>query len=198
MIYQSQILQYLAANKQDFSRKYRLKKLGIFGSYARNERTPISDLDLLIEFEDDTSDLTEKKDFLRKQIQSVLAYKWIYAGKNISNLFSVNKFYRMQFMYSVSRRDYFCLLNMLDCIDKIRQYSSKFTSADDFWEDNQAFEASVMNFIIIGEMVEKLSVELIDVSNNEIDWFKIKGFRNILAHNYFGVDAEEVWLILSI
>ena len=73
MIYQSQILQYLSANKQDFSRKYRLKKLGIFGSYARNEQTPISDLDLLIEFEDDTSDLTEKKDFLRKQIQSVFS-----------------------------------------------------------------------------------------------------------------------------
>jgi uncharacterized protein with HEPN domain len=25
---------------------------------------------------------------------------------------------------------------------------------------------------------------------------KIKGFRNILAHNYFGVDAEEIWQII--
>ena len=102
----------------------------------------------------------------------------------------------MQFMYSVNQRDYFCLLNMLDCIDKIKQYSSLFSSADAFWEANQAFEASLMNFIIIGEMVEKLSEELKDTSNNEIDWVKIKGFRNILAHNYFGVDAEEVWQII--
>jgi uncharacterized protein with HEPN domain len=85
---------------------------------------------------------------------------------------------------------------MLDCIDKIRQYSSPFTSADAFGEANQAFEACLMNFIVIGEMVEKLSEELKDASYDEIDWFKIQGFRNILAHNYFGVDAEEVWQII--
>jgi uncharacterized protein with HEPN domain len=85
---------------------------------------------------------------------------------------------------------------MLDAIDKIKHYSLPFTSADDFGCADQTFEASLMNFIIIGEMVEKLSDELIDASKNEIDWFKIKGFRNILAHNYFGVDAEEVWQII--
>jgi len=71
MINQSQILHYLSANKQSISRKYHLKKLGIFGSYARSEQTPESDLDLLIEFEDNTPDLTEKKEYLRKDIQSV-------------------------------------------------------------------------------------------------------------------------------
>ena len=71
MVNQSQILHYLSANKQHISRKYHLKKLGIFGSYARNEQKPESDLDLLIEFEDNTPDLTDKKDFLRKEMQSV-------------------------------------------------------------------------------------------------------------------------------
>ena len=85
---------------------------------------------------------------------------------------------------------------MLDSIDKINEYTSVFQSADDFYEVAQAFDATLMNFIVIGEMVEKLSDELITNSNTEIDWFKIKGFRNILAHNYFGVDAEEVWQII--
>jgi len=71
MLNQNQIIQFLSANKQNISRKYHLKKLGIFGSYARNEQTIESDLDLLVEFEDNTPDLTEKKDFLRKEIQSV-------------------------------------------------------------------------------------------------------------------------------
>jgi len=99
-------------------------------------------------------------------------------------------------MYNVNRKDYYCLLNMLDAIEKIKYYSSPFTSVDDFYCATQAFDASLMNFIVIGEMVEKLSDELITSSNTEIDWFKIKSFRNILAHNYFGVDAEEVWQII--
>jgi len=99
-------------------------------------------------------------------------------------------------MYNPNRKDYFSILNMLDAIEKIKQYSAPFVSADDFHNADQAFDASLMNFIIIGEMVEKFSDELINKTENEIDWFKIKGFRNILAHNYFGVDAEEVWQII--
>ena len=71
MVNQTQILEYLSANKQDISQKYHLKKLGIFGSYARSEQTSESDLDLLVEFEENTPDLTDKKEFLRKEIQSI-------------------------------------------------------------------------------------------------------------------------------
>ena len=71
MINQTQIINYLSLNKQDISQKYNLTKLGIFGSYARNEQTATSDLDLIVEFEDNTPDLTDKKDFLRAEIESV-------------------------------------------------------------------------------------------------------------------------------
>ena len=71
MVNQSQILGYLSENKQKFALKYQLKKIGIFGSYARNEQMPESDLDLLVEFEENTSDLMDKKEFLRKEIQSI-------------------------------------------------------------------------------------------------------------------------------
>ena len=71
MVTQNQIIHYLSTNKQSISRKYRLKKLGIFGSYARNEQTPASDLDLIVEFEDNTPDLYDVKDYLQKEIQSV-------------------------------------------------------------------------------------------------------------------------------
>ena len=99
-------------------------------------------------------------------------------------------------MYNVKQKDYFYLLNMLDAIDKIKQNSAPYSTADDFLHATQAFDASMMNFIVIGEMVDKLSDELIETSKNDIEWYKIKGFRNIIAHNYFGIDAEEVWQII--
>lgn len=45
-------------------------------------------------------------------------------------------------------------------------------------------------------MVTRLSEEFIE-KYNFVDWYKIKGFRNIVAHNYFGIDAEEVWDIIQ-
>jgi uncharacterized protein with HEPN domain len=54
----------------------------------------------------------------------------------------------------------------------------------------------MMNFVVIGEMVDKISDEF-KKSHSNIEWIKIKGFRNIVAHDYFGIDAEEVWLIIK-
>lgn len=53
----------------------------------------------------------------------------------------------------------------------------------------------MMNFIVIGEMVQKLSDEF-RITYAKIEWPKIYDFRNIIAHNYFGIDAEEVWQII--
>ena len=71
MIEQNQILQFFSVNKQNIIQKYQLKKIGIFGSYARGEQKPDSDLDLLVEFEDNTLNLTEKKELLQKEIQAI-------------------------------------------------------------------------------------------------------------------------------
>ncbi len=53
----------------------------------------------------------------------------------------------------------------------------------------------MMNFVVIGEMINKLSDEFKN-THPEIEWIKIKGFRNVVAHDYFGIDAEEVWQII--
>jgi uncharacterized protein with HEPN domain len=88
------------------------------------------------------------------------------------------------------------LLNILESIEKIKLYSGSCSNADEFFNELKTFDAALMNFIIIGEMAEKLSDHLKQSTEREIDWFKIRCFRNIIAHNYFGVDAEEVWQII--
>ena len=53
-----------------------------------------------------------------------------------------------------------------------------------------------MNFVIVGEMVSKLSDEFKNTNTN-IDCYRIKDLRNLVAHDYFGIDAEEVWQIIK-
>lgn len=90
--------------------------------------------------------------------------------------------------------------NKLDCIleaiEKIEEYTSEFLNADQLNQNNIVFDATMMNFVVIGEMVSKLSDEFKN-SHTEIEWVKITGFRNIAAHDYFGIDAEEVWQIIQ-
>lgn len=53
-----------------------------------------------------------------------------------------------------------------------------------------------MNFVNIGECVSRISDE--SKSNfKHIQWKEIIGFRNIIAHDYFGIDAEEIWQIIN-
>lgn len=84
------------------------------------------------------------------------------------------------------------LQNIYESIDKIVFYIKDIKDADSFFDDQKTFDAVLMNFINIGEMVNKLSNKFKE-QHSEIDWYKIKAFRNLVAHDYFGVDAEEVW-----
>ena len=86
---------------------------------------------------------------------------------------------------------------ILDSINKIQNYSGPYQNADDFYSDTKTFDAVMMNFVVIGEMADKLSEEFKDETSEKVNWLRIKGFRNIIAHNYFGIDAEEVWQIMN-
>lgn len=46
----------------------------------------------------------------------------------------------------------------------------------------------MMNFVVIGEMAEKLSEKFKNETDEVVDWYRIRGFRNIIAHNYFGIE----------
>jgi uncharacterized protein len=70
MIELNQILLYLATNKSRFEKDYHLKKIGVFGSMARGEQNKKSDIDLIVEFEDNTPDLYSIKQQLRDEIQA--------------------------------------------------------------------------------------------------------------------------------
>ena len=67
-----QILSFLTMNKKLFREKFHIIRIGIFGSYARGDQNKNSDIDLLVEFEENTRDLydlkQQLKDFFRDKL----------------------------------------------------------------------------------------------------------------------------------
>jgi predicted nucleotidyltransferase len=67
-----QILTFLSQNKKLFRDRYHIIRIGLFGSYARGEQNLNSDIDLLVEFEDNTQDLYDLKIQIKEFIKESL------------------------------------------------------------------------------------------------------------------------------
>ena len=85
------------------------------------------------------------------------------------------------------------LEDLLLNIEKITEYTSGL-SFDNFLEDSKTSDAVIRNFEIIGEAANRLPDEMKE-KFPEIDWYRIRGFRNRIVHGYMGIDYQMVWLI---
>ena len=106
-----------------------------------------------------------------------------------------NKYWMMLFMSNQSHIR-FNLLSFSEAINKIELYSQDFDNGEDFYHDAKSFDASMMQFVVIGEIVARLD-ETYKLEHGNIPWQKVKDFRNIIAHDYFGIDADEIWSIIQ-
>ncbi len=83
--------------------------------------------------------------------------------------------------------------DILESGRKILEYTSGFT-LDQFKSDSKTVDAVIRNFEIIGEAANRLPEDFKD-KHSEIDWHKVRGFRNRIVHDYFGIDYSIVWVI---
>ena len=96
----------------------------------------------------------------------------------------------------MSKRDERLLLeDIIESAKRILDYT-KGLSFDDFIQDIKTFDAVIRNFEIIGEAANRISPELRESYKN-VDWTRIRGFRNRIVHDYFGIDYEIVWNIVE-
>lgn len=65
-----------------------------------------------------------------------------------------------------------------------------------FITDEKTIDAVVRNFEIIGEVANRIDTDFRE-KNKEIEWKRIKGFRNRIVHEYFGIDYKIVWEIIQ-
>jgi len=96
----------------------------------------------------------------------------------------------------MSKRDFHLLVDdILQSTIKIKIYS-KDLSFDEFIKDGKTFDAVVRNFTIIGEASNRIDND-IKMKFPIIDWDEIRGLRNRIVHEYFGIDNQILWEIIE-
>ena len=86
------------------------------------------------------------------------------------------------------------LTHITERIERIERYAAP--GRNHFMSDDQAQDAIIRNFEIIGEAVNRISDGTLD-RTPDIPWHQIAAFRNMLIHGYMGVKLERVWNVIE-
>jgi|SRR3989304_4939267 len=85
------------------------------------------------------------------------------------------------------------LLDILEAIERIEKYTIR---GRDAFEQDELIQTWIVHHLqIIGEAARALPDNFRD-KYPDIPWSKIIGMRNILVHNYFGIDVDVVWAVI--
>ena len=94
----------------------------------------------------------------------------------------------------MSREYRLFLEDMRTACEKIVRFSQGLTSAE-FLADAKTHDAVMRNLEIIGEAAKHIPEE-VRKRNPSVPWRKISGFRDVAAHEYFGIDVDVVWNLI--
>jgi uncharacterized protein with HEPN domain len=90
----------------------------------------------------------------------------------------------------------FRIRDMLDAIEAIQEYSRNLT-CDEFIKDSKTVDAVIRRLMIIGEAASHIPEEIASKATG-IEWQRIRGMRNFIVHEYFGVSEKIIWDTIQI
>ncbi|MGA9237305.1 MAG: DUF86 domain-containing protein [Desulfobacterales bacterium] len=85
----------------------------------------------------------------------------------------------------------FRVADIVDSIEKILSYTAGM-SFEQFRKDSKTIDAVIRNFTIIGEAARHIPDEIVQ-SHSEIPWREMADLRNIIVHEYSGVNEKIIW-----
>lgn len=89
------------------------------------------------------------------------------------------------------------LERIINYIEKINKYMEPVNDAESFKLNQEKVDAVILNLEQIGETAKKISRRL--KSNNlEIEWIKIIALRNLISHEYEGIDVNMIYETVTI
>ena len=91
-------------------------------------------------------------------------------------------------------RDAFRIGHMLEACRKARKFAG--TDRDEFWHSEMRQAATVRAIQILGEAAKLVSPE-VQYRFAEVPWRGMAGMRNVIVHEYFDVQLEVVWEVVS-
>jgi len=86
------------------------------------------------------------------------------------------------------------LTHIRDAITQIESYTTG--GEEVFFRERIVQDAVIRNLEIIGEAARHLS-EDVRARYPEIPWMRVAGLRDVLIHEYFGVQPERVWRVVE-
>jgi len=90
--------------------------------------------------------------------------------------------------------DAFYIEAILEHITAIKSYTP--SSKQVFLSDEMIYDAILMRLIALGEELAHVS-DMLQEKHHHIEWHKIIGLRNRIAHGYYEVDKDTIWEILT-
>jgi uncharacterized protein with HEPN domain len=84
---------------------------------------------------------------------------------------------------------------MIESMDRIVGYTAGM-GREEFLSDRKTIDAMVRNLEVVGEAASRLT-DAARKRRGDVEWPLIVGLRNRIVHEYFGVDSEIAWEIIS-
>lgn len=87
------------------------------------------------------------------------------------------------------------LEDILESCGKVLRFTAQM-SFEQFVADEKTYDAVVRNLEIIGEAAKNVPEE-VRLRHSDVEWKKIAGLRDVIAHEYFGIDDDILWDIVQ-